>query len=250
MVHLNRRVIAAAVLVLGACGGEGTTDTSLSAARVRYVHAIADTGAVDVRVRGVLTVPLTAVPYGAATEYQSVASGQLSVSSQPSPSTSIDAPRSIASLNGVAVAAGANVTLLATGEARDTVSGRAAGITGYIDDLAKPASGQARLRLINGSPDAGAVDVYATLSGAALPAVPTFAGVDYRSAVSKTLPAGSYILTITPLSTPATVLATSSAVLPDGGVQTAVVRGYAGTIPPGVSTTRRINATVMVNLAP
>lgn len=250
MPHLSRSVCAAVMFTLAACGSEGTSGTLPDAARMRYVHAIADTGALDVRIRGVLTAPLTAVPYGAATEYQSITSGLLSVSSQPSPSASIDSPRSIANLNAVVLAVGTSVTLLATGEARDTVSGRAAGITGYIDDLAKPAPGQTRLRLINASPDVGAVDVYATLSGAAVPAVPTFAGVDYRSAVSKSLPAGSYVLTITPLSTPTTVLTTTSVVLPEGGVQTAVVRGYAGTLPSGVAVTRRINATMMVNLAP
>lgn len=250
MPHLTRLVLAAGALLLAACGSDGASGVPGNSVRLRYVHAIADTSALDVRVRGILSPPLTALPYGAATDYQVVASGLISVSSQPSPSTSVDEPRSIANLSAAFLAEGSSVTLLATGEARDTVSSRAAGITGYVDDLSAPAAGQARLRLINGSPDAGAVDVYATLSGGAAPTVPTWGGVDYRSAVWRTLPAGTYTLTVTPLSEPATVLHTETVTLPSGGVQTAVVRGYAGTLPAGVSTTRRIAATVMVNLAP
>jgi hypothetical protein len=148
------------------------------------------------------------------------------------------------------VSIGAAITIVAAGEARDTVSGRAAGITAYIDDLTAPAAGQARLRVINASPDAGAVDVYATAGTGSIGALPTFAGVDYRSALSRALPAGSYTLTVTALAEPATVLATSAVTLPGGGVQTVVVRGYRGALPSGLPTTRRVAVTTMVNVAP
>ena len=249
-VRLWRNLVGSVVLSLTACSGDSANVGGINTARLRYVHAIADTSAVDVRIRGVLRSTLTAVPYGAATDYETVASGLLSVSSQPAPSASADAPRSIANLGTVFLTEGSTVTLVAIGEARDTVSARAAGIGGYLDDLTKPPTGQARLRVINGSMDAGAVDVYATLVGGTRAGVPTFAGIDYRSALTRSLPAGSYAFTITPLSDTTVVLATTAAVLPDGGVQTIVIRGYGTVLPAGVAGSRRISTTSMVNVAP
>ena len=252
MTTVTRRqyVVGCVVVSLSACSGDSTNVGGINTARLRYVHAIADTSAVDVRIRGVLRSTLTAVPYGAATDYETVTSGLLSVSSQPAPSVSADAPRSIANLGTVFLNEGSTVTLIAIGEARDTVSARAAGIGGYLDDLTKPQTGQARVRVINASPDAGAVDVYATLVGGTRTGVPTFAGIDYRSALTRNLPAGSYTFTITPLSDATVVFATTAAVLPDGGAQTIVILGYSATLPAGVAATRRISTTRMVNVAP
>ena len=215
-----------------------------------FVHAIADTGAVDVRVATTLTPALSAVPYGASSGYQAISSGPIQLSVQPSPSLTSASPRSLASLNGIAAAVGSTFTFVAAGRARDTVSGNAAGITAYVDDVSLPAAAQARLRIINASPDAGAVDAYVTLSGAAVGATPTFAGVDYRSALSRTLAAGTYAIRLTPLSDGATILATATLTLPAGGVQTIVVRGFAGSLPTGLSSARAIGLTTMVNLAP
>ena len=220
------------------------------AARIMIVHAIADTGAVDVRIATRLTPALTALAYGAASGYQSISSGPLQLSVQPAPSVTSNSPRSLTNLNGIAAAVGSTFTFVAAGRARDTVGGNAAGISAYTDDVSAPASGQARLRVINASPDAGAVDVYATLNGGAVSGSPTFAGVDYRSALSRTLPAGSYSIKVTPLSDAATVLATTTLTLSGGGVQTIVVRGFAGTLPAGLSSARAVAITTMVNLAP
>ena len=250
MSRLRCVVSAWGVALIAACGGDGTSTGGVSTARLRYVHAVADTGALDVRVRGVLRTGLTAVSFGVATDYESVTSGVLSVSSQPAPSTSADVPRSIANLGTIAVRDGASVTLVAIGEARDTISGRAAGIGAFLDDVTKPVSGQSRVRLINASPDAGAVDVYATLTGSARSVVPTFGGVDYRSALTRTLAPGSYALKITALSDTSVTLATATATLADGGAQTMVIRGYAGALPAGVPAARRLAITSMVNVAP
>jgi Domain of unknown function (DUF4397) len=247
---ISRFLLAASAVVLAACAKDNTSGPDLGTSRVRFMHAVPDTGALDVRTNSRLTVAMTAVPYGQASEYEAVTAGLVTFSAQPAPSTSADVPRSVANLSAIQIPNGASVTLVAAGESRDTVGARAAGMTAYLDDVTAPASGQARLRVINSSPDAGAVDVYATLAGSAAGAVPTFPGVDYKSAVTRTLAAGSYVLTITPLSEPGTVLATTSVALPAGGVQTMVVRGYAGTLPVGLPTTRRISGTVLVNRAP
>jgi hypothetical protein len=250
MIRLRRPALFAVTALLAACGKDDTAGPDISSSRVRFVHAVADTGAIDVRVNGRLVTELTGTSYGVATDYASISSSLVSFSAQPSPSTSIDLPRPIANINGLLFQNGASITMVAAGESRDTVSARAAGFTAYIDDVTPPAAGQARLRLINSSPDAGAVDVYATPSGGAIGTTPTFAGVDYKSALTRSVAAGSYVLTITPLAQPATVLATSSVSLADGGAQTVVVRGYSGTIPAGLPAARRISATVMVNRAP
>jgi hypothetical protein len=246
-----RSLLLAVIAAAGTgCSSDDTTGVNSGTARVAFIHAIADTGIVDVRVASRVNPTLTAVPYGSATAYQSVAGGLLVFTVQPSPSTAVGTPRAITNLSGVNIRDGASVTLVAAGEARDTVSTRAAGITPYVDDVSVPASGLARVRVINASPDAGAVDVYLTPQGAARPTTPTLAGIDYRSAVSYTTSAGSYVLTVTPLSDPVTVLTTASLTLPAGGVQTAVVRGIRGTLPSGLGTDRQIGVTTMVNVAP
>ncbi|MDZ7629907.1 MAG: DUF4397 domain-containing protein [Gemmatimonadaceae bacterium] len=247
-----RQFVIASALVLAACGSDGGSGPNLGGTRVRFVHAVADTGALDVRVNGALLPGLTGVPYGEATDYQGVNGDGLSFSVQSSPSTSADAPRPLTNLGGLVVQAGTVITLVASGDARDTATAsiRAAGITAYRDDVFAPVAGQARLRVINASQDAGALDVYATPTGGALPATPSFAGVDFKSQTVQSVAAGSYTLTITPLADRTTVLATTSVALPDGGVQTVVIRGYAGVLPPGLSSVRRISATTMVNRAP
>ena len=243
-------VTTAGMVLLAACGSKGTSEPLAGAARIMFVHAVADTGAVDVRLATKLTPALTALAYGASSGYQSISSGPIVVSVQPSPSVTSSSPRSLTNLSGIAAAVGSAFTFVAAGQARDTVSGKAAGISAYLDDVSPPASGQARLRVINASPDAGAVDVYATLSGGVVSGTPTFAGVDYRSALSRTLPAGTYSIRVTPLSDPATAFVTATLTLPGRGVQTIVVRGFAGALPSGLSSVRSIGVTTMVNLAP
>ncbi len=250
MHSIRQTFLAVSAALLTACGGDGAAGPTQVKVLVRFVHAVADTSALDVRVNTRLTLKLTGVVYGAATDYDTVASNSVTVTSQPSPSTSVDAPRSIASIRGITVPNGAAVTFVAGGQARDTVGAAAAGVTAYLDDLSAPASGQARLRVINASSDAGAVDVYLTPTAGVVPATPTFAGVDYKSQVNQTVAPGAYTVTITPLGERTTVLGTSSVTLPAGGVQTLVVRGFAGALPAGLPSTRRIAATVMVNVAP
>ncbi|MCC7054907.1 MAG: DUF4397 domain-containing protein [Gemmatimonadaceae bacterium] len=241
---------AAALLLLTACASDDTAGPDLTDARVRFVHALADTSAVDFRINATLNASQTAVPYGAASAYLSVSAGTLAFAVQPSPSESADKPRSLASLNQIRVSDGASLTVLGAGQARDTVSGRAAALSAYVDDVTQPAGGQARLRVINGAADADGLDLYVTPAGGAVTGTPTFAGVDYRSTLTTVMAPGSYTLTLTALSEPATVLATGSITLPAGGAQTVVVVGFSGTLPFGVPVARRIGFVTMVNRAP
>ncbi len=251
MTMLVRRIFAvSSAALLAACGSGGTSEPLIGSARVMFVHAIADTNAVDVRLSAKLAPAFTALSYGTASGYQSIAAGPLQLSVQAAPSVTADSPRSLTSLNGISAAVGSVFTVVAAGQARDTVGSTAAGISIYVDDASAPASGQARLRVINAASDAGAVDAYATLVGGAVSPTPTFAGVDYRSAVTRTLPAGTYTITLTPLSAATTILTTATVSLPAGGAQTIVVRGFAGALPRGLSSARAIGLTTMVNLAP
>ena len=250
MLAFRQILFAASVALLASCSSDSSTGGNSGTARVIFVHAITDTGNVDVRVGTKLTVPFTGVPYGGSTDYQSVSSGTLSFAVQASPSTGTDTPLPLTNLSGIAVANGSALTIVAAGQVKDTANARAVGTTAYIDDISIPASGQARLRIINASANAGAVDVYATAVNAVPSATPMFAGIDFRSAVTRTMPSGSYTLTITPLSDPATILAQAGVTLPSSSAQTVIVRGLAGTLPPGTPASRRITTTVTANVAP
>ncbi len=250
MLPIRQILLAASVVLLASCSSDSSTGGNSGTARVIFVHAITDTGNVDVRVATKLTVPFTAVPYGGGTDYQSVSSGTLSFTVQASPSTGSDTPIPLSNLSGIVAANGAALTIVAAGQVKDTANARAVGTTAYLDDISTPASGQARLRIINASSDAGAVDVYATAVNAVQSVTPTFAGVDFRSAVTRTIPSGSYTLTITPLSNPATVLAQAGVTMPSSTAQTVIVRGIAGTLPPATPASRRITTTVTTNVAP
>jgi hypothetical protein len=245
---LHLLLLAGVALGVVACGSDGPSGSG-SVARVRFVHAIADTGALDVRVNGTPLARLTAITYSDATQYEEIGAGLLTFTAAASPSAQ-DPTRLLARLTGIDVQAGSVLTVVASGEARDTISDRAATLTAYRDDVSPPAAGQARLRIINASPDAGAVDVYATLAGIGVGGTPTFAGVDLKSQSTRTLAAGTYTLTITALSEPSQVLGTSTVTLPVGGAQTVLIRGYRGTLPPGLPTLRRLAVTTMVNLTP
>lgn len=247
---LRRLLTASALALLAACASDDTSGPDLVSARVRFVHAVADTSALDMRINGTLNAPLTAVPFGTASTYQDVSAGTLTFAVQPSPSQTADKPRSIASLSQIQVSNGTSLTVIGAGQARDTISGRAAALSAYVDDTRAPAAGQARVRVINGSPDADGLDVYLTPVGGARPATPTFAGVDYRTGVTKAVSAGTYTVTLTPLSEPATTLATASLTLPDGGAQTVVIAGYVGTLPFNLPATRKVTLLTMVDRAP
>jgi hypothetical protein len=242
----RRVLIASAAMLMTACGS-GSTTPDAGTANVIFVHAIADTSAVDVRVNSRLTAGLSAIPFGTATVYQSIGSGAAVFAVQAAPSTSVDAPRALTNLRGIAIPDGGSLTLVATGQARDTIGSRAAGITAYVDDVSLPAAGRARLRVINASPDAGALDLYLTPQGQAREATPSFGGVDYRSALTRVVLPGTFQFIVTPLGDASTLLATGTVILADGQAKTLIVLGFAGALPAGVSAARRLSVTTAVN---
>lgn len=245
--RFRRSLSVLSALLPAACGGGGSTVPVAGTAQVIFVHALADTSAVDVRVNGRLASALMGVPFGAATLYQSIASGAVAFAVQPSPSTNVDSPRSLTNLGGITVPNGASLTLVAIGQTRDTIGARAAGITAYMDDVSLPPSGRARLRVINASPDAGAVDVYLTPPSQAREATPSFGGVDYRSALTGLVTPGTIQLTVTPLADPTTILARASVTLAEAQAITVVMVGFAGPLPAGVSAARKLSVTTSVN---
>ena len=233
-----------------ACGADDPADPGAETAGVRFVHAIPDTGALDMRVSSALDPAFAAVPYGTGTTYVPVKVGTLTFAVQPSPSQAAGTPRAISTLSQIRLTAGSVVTLLGAGQARDTTSGRAAALSAYVDDATLPPAGQARVRVINASADADGLDVYLTPVGAALPATPTFAGVDYRSSVTKNLTGGTFAVTVTALAEPSVVLARSTIVAPDGRARTLVLSGFLGTAPVGLPQGRGLRVIELADVTP
>ena len=195
-------------LALGACDDDDPTSPSTTA-QLRVVHASPNAPNVDVLVDG--TVALTNVPFRTASGYLAVPAGtrELQVRAAGTATTVIDADAPLAE--------GRAYTVLATG--------LVASIAPLVleDDLAAPAAGNAKVRLVHAAPGAGTVDVYVTAPTADIAtAAPTLAAVPFRAASAYLqVPAGSYRVRITPTGTK-TVAIDVNAALAAGQVRTAV----------------------------
>jgi len=152
--------LAAALLLLTACGGGGTDRTK---AQLRLVNASSGYAGLDLTVNGVLLQGN--VGYGAAADYVAVDPGNAA--------TTINSAGSSTALLSFtpAVSKSSDYTLLAYG-------GQGALSQLQLDDNSgAPDSGKALLRVINAAPDAGSLDLYLTGSSDLLAAsVPVLAG--------------------------------------------------------------------------
>ena len=129
-----------------------------------------------------------------------------------------------------ALAACAAYTVLATG--------RVAAIAPLVleDDLANPAAGNVKLRLVHASPTAGTVDIYVTAPATDLAvAQPTLTSVPFRAASDYLeVPAGTYRVRITPAGTKTVAIDVNHVTLAAGQIRTAVaVDGPGGGAPLG-----------------
>ena len=177
-------ILLAAAFVMSACGG-GDSNTAPQT-RLRVLHASPDAPNVDVYVDG--TKVLSNVPYPALSQYLSLPAGQhrIQVNAAGTTTTVIDASPSLgANAAYTAIAAGflANIEpLLAT------------------DETAAAATGQARLRVIHASPDAGPVDILVN-GQIVLSNVPFGAISNYLS-----VPAGTYTVQVNAAGTSTTAI--------------------------------------------
>src|ERR687895_135556 len=178
-------------------------------AQVRVAHLAPDAPNVDVYVNG--DPILTDIPYTTVSEYLSLPAGTQQVTVYATGDTTspvIDVP--------VELAAGGAYTVAAVGLVADgSLSAQV-----YEDDLRSPASGNAKVRVVHASPDAGPVDVVprggqALVSGLAFPEATSYGEV----------PAGTYTLDVNAAGTKKTALTVPDATLASGGVYSAFAVG-------------------------
>ena len=178
-------------------------------AQVRVAHLAPDAPNVDVYVNG--DPVLTDVPYTTVSDYLSLPAGTQQVTVYATGDTTspvIDAP--------VELAAGGAYTVAAVGlVADDSLTAQV-----YEDDLRSPASGNAKVRVVHASPDAGPVDVVPR-GGQALVAGLTFPEASPYAQV----PAGTYTLDVNAAGTNQTALTVPDATLASGGVYSAFAVG-------------------------
>jgi hypothetical protein len=172
-------------------------------------HLAPDAPNVDVYVNG--DPVLTDVPYTTVSDYLSLPAGTQQVTVYATGDTTspvIDTP--------VQLAAGGAYTVAAVGlVADDSLTAQV-----YQDDLRDPASGNAKVRVVHASPDAGPVDVIprggqALVEGLTFPEASPYAEV----------PAGSYTLDVNAAGTKKTALTVPDASLASGGVYSAFAVG-------------------------
>jgi Domain of unknown function (DUF4397) len=178
-------------------------------AQVRVAHLAPDAPNVDVYVNG--DPVLTDVPYTTVSDYLSLPAGTQQVTVYATGDTTspvIDTPVKLTAGGAYTVAA---VGLVADGSLTAQV---------YQDDLRDPASGNAKVRVVHASPDAGPVDVIprggqALVSGLTFPEASPYAEV----------PAGTYTLDVNAAGTNKTALTVPNAKLTSGGVYSAFAVG-------------------------
>jgi hypothetical protein len=204
---MNKAVLAGLALLAAACGttdAPGPLQPGGPVARVRFVNVINDPARVPVN------AILEGVPFGVNLAY-----GGTTPSSLPAPSTAsyaqilagartlvlkrtADTSVVVGTL-GFTMAANEDRTVYATGGA----GGGAVTAFQTVDDNTAPAAGMVRLRFVNLSPAAGAVDVFVTASGADLSAAtPTVANLAPQTASAYvTMTAGTYQVRVVPTGT-------------------------------------------------
>jgi hypothetical protein len=180
-------------------------------AQVRVAHLAPDAPNVDVYVNGEPVPALQSVPYATISEYLPLPAGTQQITVYAAGDTSkpvIDTPVDLTPGYAYTVAA---VGLVADGSLTAEV---------YQDDLRAPSAGNAKVRVVHASPDAGPVDVVPR-GGAPLVSSLTFPDASPYAEV----PAGAYTLDVNAAGTDDTVLTVPDAALASGGVFSAFAIG-------------------------
>lgn len=199
-----------AALAVTACDDDDDPIAPAATAQLRVVHASPDAPNVDVLVDGAAV--LTDVPFTGASGYLAVPSGARSLEVRATGTETVVIDQD------ATVDAGRAYTVLAIG--------RLASIAPLVleDDLALPAAGNVKLRLVHAAPAAGNVDIYVTAPDADIAdATPTLSNVAFRAASSYLeVPAGSYRVRITPAGTRTVAIDVNDVALTAGQIRTAV----------------------------
>jgi hypothetical protein len=205
--------------VVDAFGNSSTILDVSTPANLRVVHDSPNAPPISVITNGNVTTPLVpSLAYAAFTAYMSLTAGNVSVQITPASNTSDALIQGTLNL-----AAGTVQTLYAVGNL--------AGIQTLVThDHDRRYATQAKLRIIQGSPSAGAVDVYLTATGTSIASVaPTIPHLTFLADTGfVSYAAGSYQLTITMAGSKTPVIGPTSATLANDGIYTAVARDAAG----------------------
>lgn len=215
MTRLGLLLLGAVVAGTAACDDDNNNGPS-STAHLRVIHASPDAPAVDVLVEGKTLI--TGLEYGNASDYHNVASGTRTVSVNETGTVNalITASPTFKKDSSYTIIA---ADLVAT--AQPLV---------LEDDLSSPAAGNAKVRLVHGSPGAGLVDIYITAPGADISAlIPTFSNVAFAANTGYSeVPAGDYQVRVTAAGTKTVAIDTGTLTLASGEIATAVALDEAG----------------------
>jgi hypothetical protein len=212
--------LACMTVLTGCSDSNNNNPIPLNSASVRVLHGSPDAPNVDILVDN--QVVLADVPYKAASQFLSIASGNrnIKVNVAGTSTTVIDA-----NLN---LATDSFTTIIA----KDFVAQIAALV---LPDEGSPASGNLlRIRVVHGSPSAPAVDVYVTAPGADInAATPTLLNVAFED-VSDFLeiPEGDYQIRITATGSKVPVFDSGTVALDAGSILTAVALDATGGVSP------------------
>lgn len=207
LIPLTMLVLSLSVLFVPAAQAQGGGYAPENMARLRVVHASPDAPPVDVVVADQLVFRY--VRFGETTFYAPMAAGRVNVKV-----LTADANRTEVINTDLDLTADTAYTLLAVGGMANIEP------LVLVDDNALPEAGQAKVRLVNASPDAPAVDV-AVKGGEVL-----FDNVAFKSATAyKTVDANRYDLEVRSAGTPDIVLDVPGVNLQPGSVSTIFVVG-------------------------
>jgi Domain of unknown function (DUF4397) len=198
-------VLAMAIIapLFSACNGSDSSSSPAplppppaSATKLRAIHASSDAPSVDVIVNGAKA--LIDLRYKVASAFLTIPSGTTTIAVNPTATDTsvlnVSAPLS----------ADRQYSAVVIGLVSDTSSDGKQLQAVLVDDPGNaPATGNVKVRVIHGAPEAPAVDVYVTAPGAALPATPTIPGLAYAAMAPASgsnaleVPGGSYQIRVT-----------------------------------------------------
>jgi hypothetical protein len=243
LVAVNSTLPGAAPISLVVADASGTVmpfeilDTATPAA-LRVVHVSADAPAVDVVVNDDFDTPvLTDVPYTAASGFLElpVAADEMDVAINVKV-TPAGNPGVIVNNDGMGddfvLPRGSRSTVLATGLLNDNDF-----LLLPLTDDDRSVATDARVRIVHGSPSAGAVDIYVTEPGVDITTVdPAFPDVPFRAETGYVaLPPGTYDVAVTPTGTTNVAISLTDVMIDGGGVYTVIARdAEGGGVPLGV----------------
>ena len=188
-------------------------------ARLRVVHASPDTPAVNVYANDNFTTPVVSnLAFPNLTGFVEVPGGTYNIKVTPTGNVGL-------------IAINANPTFAAGREYSVLAVGRLAAIEPLVltEDRRRVAT-QAKVRIIHGSPTAGAVDIYVVAPGASIAsAAPNFANVPFKANTGYvSLAAGAYDVIVTPTGSKTAAIGPARITVANSGVYSVVARDAAG----------------------